>query len=187
MDLTIKPLTPARWADLEALFGANGACGGCWCMFHHQNTREYAEKKGATNRRLFRKRVESGAVPGLIGYRDGEPVAWIAIEPRTNYSRLMRSRNLRAAEQEPVWSAPCFFVRRGFRKQGLSRLMLEAAVAHARKRGAALIEGYPVEWRVASGAAFIFPGTVSTFRGAGFREVARQSPLRPIMRKSLKR
>jgi len=24
-----EPLTPARWGDLEALFGARGACGGC--------------------------------------------------------------------------------------------------------------------------------------------------------------
>jgi GNAT superfamily N-acetyltransferase len=33
MQLTIRPLTPARWRALEDLFGKNGACNGCWCMY----------------------------------------------------------------------------------------------------------------------------------------------------------
>ena len=27
------PLTKDRWIDFEALFGARGAYGGCWCMW----------------------------------------------------------------------------------------------------------------------------------------------------------
>jgi GNAT superfamily N-acetyltransferase len=178
--LTIKPLTPARWRDLVSLFGANGACGGCWCMFFHQNGREYEAGKGAKNRLALRRRVAAGAVPGLVGYVGGEPAAWVAVEPRANYARLVRSRALLPAGQ-PVWSVPCFFVRRGFRRQGLSRRMLEAAAAHARRRGARLVEGYPVD-TARSPDTFAFPGVASAFRACGFREVARRSATRPVMR-----
>ena len=179
--LTVKPLTPARWDDLVALFGKNGACGGCWCMFHRQTGPEYEAGKGARNRAALRRRVAAGQVPGLIGYLDGEPVAWAAVEPRTNYARLMRSRKLLPADQ-PVWSVPCFFVRRGFRKRGLAAQMLRAAAAHATRRGARIVEGYPMDTARQTAAAFAYPGVASTFVKCGFTEVARRSATRPVMR-----
>jgi len=180
-ELTVRPLTAARWKDLEALFGKNGACGGCWCMFWRQNTREYAAGKGEKNRRAFRRLVRANAVPGLLGYVDGAPVAWVAVQPREAYARILRSRRLLPA-REPVWSVPCFFVSGGFRDRGLSRAMLEAAAAHARRHGAKLVEGYPVDPRGRSPAAFAFPGFVSTFEKCGFHVAARPSATRPIMR-----
>ena len=33
MTLTVRPLTPDLWPDLEDLFGREGACHGCWCMY----------------------------------------------------------------------------------------------------------------------------------------------------------
>lgn len=179
--LVIRPLTPARWDDLEALFGPNGACGGCWCMFFRQSGPEYAQRKGEKNRRAFRRLVTAGAEPGLIGYLDGEPVAWAAVQPREAYARITRSRRLQPAGG-PVWSVPCFFVKRGFRGHGLAEKMLAAATAHALKRGARQVEGYPVEPKGETPAAFAYTGLASTFRRCGFREIARPSATRPIMR-----
>jgi GNAT superfamily N-acetyltransferase len=179
--LTIRPLTPARWHDLVALFGPNGACGGCWCMFHRQTGPEYEAGKGVRNRRALRRRVVAGEVPGLIGYLDGEPVAWVAVEPREHYARLMRSRKLLPAGV-PVWSVPCFFVRRGFRKRGLSAQMLHAAAAHAGTHGAEVVEGYPMDTTGPTPAAFAYPGVAATFVKCGFTEVARRSATRPVMR-----
>jgi hypothetical protein len=68
----------------------------------------------------------------------------------------------------------------------VTRALLEAAVRHARSRGARIVEGYPVEYRGGVADAWVFTGAASTFRKAGVREVARRSPTRPIFRKTLR-
>ena len=52
--LTVHPLTPARWPDLVRLFGASGACAGCWCMWPRRSAAEFRRDKGTGNRRAFR-------------------------------------------------------------------------------------------------------------------------------------
>ena len=39
MKLTVSPLTPERWPDLETLFNAKGCsvARGCWCMFYRRS------------------------------------------------------------------------------------------------------------------------------------------------------
>ncbi len=41
MKLTVRPFTPARWSDLEAIFNAKGCsiARGCWCMFYRRSGR----------------------------------------------------------------------------------------------------------------------------------------------------
>ena len=182
--MTWHPLTPERWDDLETLFGARGACGGCWCMTPRTTRAVYEKNKGEPNRRAFRRLVKRGSVPGILGYRDGEPVAWCAIEPRSAYRRLETSRVLAPVDDEPVWSIVCLFVRRDQRGQGVSVRMIRAAVTHARRNGARRVEAYPVEPRKGRAPdAFLWTGTFSAYLAAGFREVARRSETRPIVRK----
>ncbi len=183
MRLEFRALTPGRWVDLEALFGPRGACGGCWCMWWRRPRAESERQKGPGNKRAFRRIVASGAVPGVLAYDDGRPVGWCAVERRETYAVLERSRVLKRIDAQPVWSVPCFFVSRQYRGKGVSVALLKAAVAHAQKRGARLVEGYPVEPRKDRlPDAFAWTGTVAAFREAGFREAARGSPSRPIMR-----
>jgi len=181
--LEFHPATPARWRDLEALFGERGACGGCWCMWWRLTRSEFERKKGAGTRRALKKIVESGKVPGVLAYADGKPIAWCAVAPREAYSTLERSRVLAPIDDQPVWSVTCFFVARPFRRKGVTVELLRAAVGFARKMGAKIIEGYPVEPR--KGAipdVFAYTGLPSAFRKAGFLEVQRRSRTRPIMR-----
>jgi len=183
--LRILPATPARWADVEALFGANGACGGCWCQFWRQTPAEYRAGQGAPNRAAFRRQVLGGEVPGLIAYAGREPVGWVALAPRAAYARLARARNLVAVDDRPVWSAPCFFVKRGWRGRGLAGRLLEAAAARARRAGAPALEGYPIDSTAALGDAFVYTGVLTTFARLGFVEVARRARTRPVMRLEL--
>ncbi len=181
--LSIRALTPSRWKDLETLFGERGACGGCWCMWWRLKRSEFELRKGAANKRAFKKLVESGVRPGLLAYNGREPVGWCATEPRESYPVLSRSRNLKPVDEKPVWSVTCFFIRRDHRGRGVSRTLLEAAIRHAAKKGARIVEGYPVEPRKAKMPdAFAWTGIASAFERQGFVEVARRTPTRPIFR-----
>lgn len=154
-------------------------------MWWRQSRAEFARRKGAANKRAFRALVDSGAVPGLLGYLEGRPVAWCALQPREAYPALARSRVLAPVDERPVWSVPCFFVARPFRRRGLTAALLREAVRYAARQGARIVEGYPVEPR--SGRlpdAFAWTGLVSSFRAAGFSEAARRSPGRPVMRRT---
>src|SRR6185312_8724909 len=146
-ELSFHPLTTERWADLETLFGPRGACGGCWCMTWRLTRSEYERNKGESNRLAFRTIVESGVPIGLLAYCEREPVGWCAIAPRESFPTLDRSRILKRIDDEPVWSVVCFFVKRGYRRSGVSTRLLRAAVDFACERGAQIVEGYPVEPR----------------------------------------
>jgi len=181
--LEVRPLTPGRWKDVERLFGERGACGGCWCMWWRQSQKEFEKKKGAGNKKAFRKIVRQGRVPGLLAYVGGGPIAWCAVAPREEYTRLEGSRVLKPVDEQPVWSVPCFFVARPFRRKGITAKLLRAAAQHAGKHGAKIVEGYPVEPKGGKMPdAFAWTGFPSAFRKAGFVEVARRSPTRPILR-----
>jgi GNAT superfamily N-acetyltransferase len=183
LDLSIYPLTPDRWADLETLFGPRGAIGGCWCMWWRLTRSEYDRQKGEGNRQAMHAIVASGEVPGLLAYSGGRPVAWCSVAPRTAFPSLDRSRVLKRVDDQPVWSIVCFFMARGFRRQGLSLRLIQAAVDYARSQGARIVEAYPIEPKKDDAPDFYaFTGMASTFRKAGFVEVARRSETRPIMR-----
>ncbi len=180
--LAIRPLTSERWPDLVKLFGPRGACAGCWCTWWRLPRAEFDAGKGEVNRRRQERYVKAGHVAGLLAYAGGEPVGWVAIEPREAYPRLARSRTLAPVDDRPVWSITCFFVARPHRGKGLTRVLIEAAVRFARSRGAAIVEAYPVELGREVADAWVYTGSASTFRALGFEEVARRSRTRPIVR-----
>lgn len=179
----VHPLTSDRWADLEKLFGPRGAVGGCWCMWFRLPRSQFAQDAGDANRASFRELVAGGTVPGLLAYAGGEAVGWCAVEPREAYPALARSRVLAPVDAAAVWSITCFFVTRTARRHGVMAVLLRAAVAHAARQGATVVEGYPVEPRDGRiPDAFAYTGLAAAFRAAGFVEVARRGATRPIMR-----
>jgi GNAT superfamily N-acetyltransferase len=180
--MEFHPLTPDRWVDFQELFGKRGACGGCWCMFWRLPHAEYQRGTGEGHRRAMRSLVKK-EVPGILAYDGGEPVGWCALGPRDHYLRLERSRILKPIDDEPVWSVVCFFVRRGFRRRGVTVKLLRAAIDHAKRAGAKILEGYPVEPKTDRAAdTFLYTGIASGYRKAGFVECLRRSDTRPIMR-----
>ncbi len=183
LDLTFHPLTPDHWPDLEALFGPRGAVGGCWCMWWRITRKEFEAGQGEANRAAFRQIVARGDVPGILAYHEGKPVGWCAVQPREAYPVLQRSPTLKPVDEQPVWSITCFFVAKPYRCSRLTAALIRAAVNHAARHGARIVEGYPVEPRSEDAPdLYVFTGFASTFREAGFVEVARRSPTRPIMR-----
>jgi GNAT superfamily N-acetyltransferase len=185
--LEIHPLTRDRWDDLVTVFDRPGDPKGCWCMFYRVRGRDFEGRWGRDNREDFQAVVSDGPPPGLLAYRDGAPVGWCAVAPRDAYQRILNSRVLKPVDEDAgVWSIVCFYVVRGERGSGLAAALLAAAVDYAAGQGASAVEGYPKDTAGASRHANeMFVGSRSMFADAGFEEVARRSPQRPIMRRNL--
>lgn len=188
MQLTVHPLTPERWPDLEALFNAKGCSVArhCWCMYYRRSGSRGELPAGTTeaqaNRAELRAMVDAGESPGLIGYLGRTPVGWVALGPREAYAKLRRSPVMKPVDDQPVWSIICFVVPAAFRGQGVARALLAGAVAYARKRGVRWLEAYPVDRPDRASDESMWFGAKSMYDAAGFEEVARRKPHRPIVR-----
>ncbi len=183
LSITIHPVTKKRWQDFEALFGAKGACGGCWCMLWRLKRAQFEAGKGEKNRRAMQALIESKKIPGLLAYVRGKPVGWCSVAPREHFPALENSRILQPIDEQPVWSVTCLFVEKSFRRHGVSVALLRAATDYVKRRHGKIIEGYPTEPqkdRVPD--VFVWTGLASAYQQAGFIECARRSPTRPIMR-----
>jgi GNAT superfamily N-acetyltransferase len=184
-----RPLTPASWADLEALFGLPGGSivRGCWCMYYRRSGKASASAPGGkTNKQQLCDLVESGVVPGLVGYVDGAPAGWISLGPREDYAKLQRSPVMKPVDDEQVWSIVCTYVAKSYRGQGVQHRLLAAAIDYARENGVRLLESYPVDKPGRSHDDFMFFGSRRLYERAGFKEVARRSPTRVVMRRRLR-
>jgi GNAT superfamily N-acetyltransferase len=145
----------------------------------------------ASNRAGLERLSHNEVAPGLVGYRDGRAVGWVALAPRSEYDRLARSKVLKPIDETPVWSIVCFVVSRHARGSGVARALLDGAIAYAREHGATMLEAYPVSSeRGRVPAADAYHGTQSMFERAGFqvaevRQWNATTPKRPIMRLAL--
>lgn len=172
MTVEIRDLVPSLWPDYVKLFGKNGACGGCWCMtWRIERGERWADLKGPPARRRMQRLISRGEAHGVLGYVDGEPVGWCAYGKRADFPRLDRAPSLACDDADQVWSVPCFFVKNGFRGQGVATALLAGALKRMRQRGARLAEGYPVKparLGEPTPAAFAWTGTRPLFAKAGF-------------------
>ena len=184
MPLTIRPLTPDLWPQLEDMFGRKGACNGCWCMYWRIGG-AYGRRPREDNKADFRAVVERGPPPGLLALEGELAVGWCQLTPRSALPHLGVARYLGALDETPVWSISCFYVRSKHRRRGVTAALIAEAARVAKAAGAPAREAYPVDKAAPKGASNAFTGIASTFERAGFTEVARRSPARPIMRLQL--
>ncbi|MBK9134235.1 MAG: GNAT family N-acetyltransferase [Betaproteobacteria bacterium] len=192
MKLTVHPLTPERWPDLETLFGAPGCsvARGCWCMYYRRSGSNEVPggqtPQARRNKAALKALVDDGRPPGLIGYQGDVPVGWVSLGPREDYRKLERSPVMKPVDDQPVWSIVCFVVPSEFRGQGVAQALLDAAVAYARRQGARLVEAYPVDKQGRQDAQSMWFGARSMYDRAGFEEVARRKPTRPVVRRRVR-
>jgi GNAT superfamily N-acetyltransferase len=189
--LRVEPLTPELWPDLEALFGSSGAYAHCWCTWWRQSGADFdagCRRGGSANRELLRRLTADGRIPGLIAYRDAEPIGWVSVAPRAEFGRILRSPTLKPhpaehrGEDEATWAIVCFWIPRAHRGQGVATALLRAAVERARTAGARRVEAYPIPTdggrRDSSG---LFTGTLGMFEKAGFTVARQRKPTRPVV------
>jgi GNAT superfamily N-acetyltransferase len=176
--VTTRPLRRDDWPLVERLFGANGACGGCWCMWWRvpMGGRTWDAAKGEPNRRTFRRLVESGEASGVLAFEGSDAVGWCAIGPRGDFPRVDRSKALRREWNDGTWSLNCLYVPARQRGRGVATALVAAAVEHARASAAVEIEAYPqiVAPGERQAGAFVWTGVPALFERHGFEPVTNQ-------------
>lgn len=197
MTLRIVPANEASFDDLQAVFGERGGAATCQCQrnklargeaFHRMPVEERRERLRAQTDCGF---PDAEHTSGLVGYAGEEPVGWCAVEPRPEYTGMVRNSN-RAAwvgrdedRTDPsVWAVTCVFVRAGHRGHHYSHELVAAAVEHARSRGARALEAYPIAPAPGEKIMWeeIHPGTPSMYEAAGMAQVHVPSKRRRVMR-----
>lgn len=185
MTLSTRPLTPDLWPALESLFGRAGASNGCWCMYWRVGP-VYSKRPRAENKQALWALAKAGPPPGLLAFDGDLAVGWCQLTPRTALPWLERNRVARQPDALPAWALSCFYVRKGYRGQGVAATLVAEAIQVARAAGAATLEAYPVDTEVLGHTRNIFTGSAKIFRQAGFETVSRSSPSRPLMRYDLR-
>ena len=189
-DWQTRPVTPDRFEDFADVINPNRRDTHCWCLAHRLRVKDIEELGGGSREQAMRRLCERENPPGVVTYRDGEPVGWCSIGPRSEIPRLAASKLIRPVDEVPVWSIICVVVRSGHRKQGVTGHLIEGAVGYAASRGAPAVEAYPVDPEGRMDLTMAFVGTRSMFEKAGFRvigttdAVASRMP-RLIMRRDL--
>ena len=189
--MRVVPLTPELWPALEKLFGKQGACMGCWCMYWRLPHKKWQAARGAGAKRLFKQRVAKGPPPGVIAFIGDEAVGWLQIGPRADAPQWNGAKRVSApmqegdAEDARVWAATCFYVKSAARGQGVTEALLKGGIAFAKDNGARIVEACPIDGDSSAGAAYV--GRTTVIERAKFREVARRKDNRPLMRLVFKR
>jgi GNAT superfamily N-acetyltransferase len=175
--LSFKPVTEATREDFLVVFGKGGP-NYCWCMPYRVTPEEKkAVPRGSDRQALMLGRIDGGVPVGLLGYLEGEPMAWVSVAPRQTFNASLGGP--RPKDGEEVWALTCLFIRRTHRGQGFGHQLIAAAVAEARRCKADVLEAYPVD---PDSPSYRHMGFVPAFEAAGFEPGGQIGSRRHLMR-----
>lgn len=182
--LTFEPLTKSNWNKFISLFGEKGACGNCWCMYYRLSQSRFREGKTENgNKEAMKKIVWDNKPSGILGFYEGQAIAWCAFAPREDFMRLEKSRVHKRIDSKKVWSIPCFFIDKNVRRNGVSVELLKGVIKYAETHGIEIIEAYPtIPTQEKLPDSFVWIGLYKSFERAGFEIVDRTSKNRPMVR-----
>ncbi len=186
--LIFEPLTKYNWNKFVELFGDKGACGNCWCMSFRLRKKDFDEGKNDDgNKKAMKKIVWSERPVGILVFSGNLPIGWCAFSPREDFLKLENSRVHKRIDNRQVWSIPCTFIRKEYRRQGVSVQLLKGVVKYAKGNGIKIIEAYPtIPTQASLPDAFAWIGLYKSFERAGFKIVDNLSKSRPMVRYHIK-
>jgi len=140
-------------------------------------------KQNNGNKNAIKELVWAGKPTGILGFYEGQPIAWCAFAPREDFLKLEKSRVHKRIDDLPVWSIPCFFVDKHFRKNGVSVQLLKGVIHYAKASGIQIVEAYPtIPTKEKLPDSFAWIGLYKSFERAGFKIVDNTSKNRPMVR-----
>ncbi|MDG6920001.1 MAG: GNAT family N-acetyltransferase [Nitrososphaerota archaeon] len=192
-DFSTRELSKETWPDFQRLFGKHGEWGVCWCGYYQRAKPRLPkedegwslERKAQRNRDEKKSLVEQGRAHGILVYDGAEPIGWCQYGPREELPRIDAARNYKALRLdggEKIWRVTCLSVDRAYRRRGVAKLALAAALDSIRARGGGTVEAYPVTHK---GALAVWFGTQSMFEREGFEVVGPYGKSSVVMRKAL--
>jgi GNAT superfamily N-acetyltransferase len=153
-------------------------------MYYRLKKADFEEGKAENgNKAAMKDLVWANKPAGLLGIYDGQAVAWCAFAPREDFLKLENSRVHKRIDEKQVWSVPCFFIHKDFRRLGISVHLLKGLTRYAKEKGIKIIEAYPtIPTQEKLPDAFAWIGLYKSFERAGFEIVDRTSKHRPMVR-----
>ena len=182
--LTVEPVTIKNWNKFIMLFGEKGACGNCWCMYYRLSKADFQKgKANEGNKKAIKEIIREGKPVGLVALLKDKPIAWCAFAPREDFIKLEKSRIHKRIDNKDVWSIPCLFIDKHYRRSGVSVQLLKGAIKYAKGVGIKIIEAYPaIPTQDKIPDSFAWVGLYKSFERAGFKVVDRKSKNRPMVR-----
>lgn len=188
------PASEAAWDEIDAVFGTADYASRCRCQRLKVNG--WIWRDSTLEQRLAMQLEQTGCgdpsaerTSGLLAFVDGEPAGWVAVEPRIEFPNLRRTvipwKGRDEVRDDPgVWAVTCLIVRKGFRGRGLTYLMAEATIEHARRHGATALEAYPMITDPGKEVTWgeLNVGARQVFEDAGFHQVSHPTKRRVVMR-----
>jgi GNAT superfamily N-acetyltransferase len=122
--LAFHAVDSTNWGDFADLFEGRGGPKTCWCMVCRTSPPEAAGRDGASRKAAMKSIVDRGIPVGVLCYHQGKAIAWCSIAPRDTYRPLGGSESESPLEQ--IWSLVCFFIKRDYRNQGVTRKLIRS-------------------------------------------------------------
>lgn len=183
-EIRVEPLTTKNWGKLLEVFGEKGACANCWCMYFRSNDDDFREGKfNDGNKSKLRSLVDSSNPVGLLCFLNDIPIGWCSLAPRESFIRLTKSRIHKPVDNQKVWSVPCMFIKKDYRRFGVSVIFLYKLIEHAKNSDISIIEAYPtIIKKDKIPDFFLWTGIYKSFEKVGFKIENGKSLSRPLMR-----
>ena len=171
----VHPVTGDRVDDWLRFFDHDGFAGNpdwaaCYCLEPHvPATPEQPERAWRESRAIVAGRLRCGATFGYLAYVDGRPAGWVNASLRSDYG-LYRHVDPAGPRPSSVIGVSCFVIAPPFRRHGVASALLDRAIADASSRGAAWVEGYPLNTPEQNDASH-FRGPRSMYDARGFEPI----------------
>jgi GNAT superfamily N-acetyltransferase len=172
-EIEIRPVNKINWNDFETLFTSKGGPKYCWCMAWRMTKEELKNNTSECRKAYIKNRVFANIPIGILAYIDNEAIAWCSVAPWETYQRIGGDERI-----NNVWSIACFYIKREYRKKGITNILIESAKSYARENGAKYIEAYPVN---EDSPSYRFLGYVKQFEKAGFKHIKKEGKRRNVM------
>jgi len=181
MDISVRSLEPGM-ADIFADYFDNldfshePHWATCYCRFYHTSCshEEWQARPGGQNRQEALEQIASGSMRGYLAFEGDICVGWCNANDFSDFSRLVGDFGSLVQEKK-VGCVICFVIHPSYRRSGVARLLLSAAVEGFRSQGYEAVLALPVE--SADEPEKRYRGTMNMYREQGFLEIKKRGGL----------
>jgi GNAT superfamily N-acetyltransferase len=170
---TVRAFTPELLPDWLAFFdhdafADNPEWAPCYCTFFHADSAEkpFEERGGPENRAAACALLAAGRMAGYLAYAGGKVVGWCHAAPRLLIPNVQLDPRRAVDDAERVGAVVCFVIAAPYRRRGIARALLDAALDGFRRQGLAIAEAYPRQY--STDDADNYHGPLALYLQAGF-------------------